>query len=212
MPPVKHPSLAGTAGVHDDTTMPKRTRSLVLAGVAVVTALVAAGCGSSLTPGEQAAQNTRIATAQQYWKALAVIKSLIEPETGGDGAFVACPTTGNIAYAVDTAFISSGGRTGPVPFAAAMERAYRAHGWSAFTADPTTKYAKVATRGRYRLTIRPSRDPADSLEVYLTFRGPCVAVGRTYARAAPHLRLHDTYPDLDLTDTPTPTGPLPTPG
>lgn len=187
---------------------------MVLAGIAVT--VLAAGCGGSLTPGEQAAQNTRIATAQEYWKVLAVIRSLIEPETGGRGAFVDCASTGGaptrIAYRVRTAFVSAGGHAEPVPFAASMERAYRAHGWSAFTGDPDTTAAKVATRGRYRLTIRPARDPDATLEAWLTLRGPCVTVGRRYAKAAPHLRLYDFYPDLDLTDTPTPTGALPTPG
>jgi hypothetical protein len=38
-----------------------------------------------------------------------------------------------------------------------------------------------------------------------------VTVGATYASAAPHMDLNDTYANVDVTDSPTPTTPLPTP-
>ena len=68
----------------------------------------------------------------------------------------------------------------------------------------------VSTSGGYRVQLRPVQGNA-SLSANLTLSGPCVAVGSAFASAAPHLALHDTYANADVSASPVPTSPLPTP-
>jgi hypothetical protein len=68
----------------------------------------------------------------------------------------------------------------------------------------------VSTSGGYRIQLQPVAGNA-ALSANLTFSGPCVTVGATFASAAPHMTLGDTYPDTELSASPTPTSPLPAP-
>jgi len=51
----------------------------------------------------------------------------------------------------------------------------------------------------------------ESVSANLTVSGPCVTVGAKFAAAAPHMKLYDDYANADVTASPTPTHPLPTP-
>jgi hypothetical protein len=176
-----------------------------------VIALLAAGCSSSLPPGEQAAQNTRIATGQQYWKTFKVIyPQLFHQMSGGVGNFVACPPAGGgpatqIAYTIYDFVMQLNGRVDPGQFVADLEQSLQAHGWSPFT---TQNGLRVSTSGGYRVTLQPKPDKADFLDK-MTFTGPCVAVGAKFAAEAPTLKLDDGYADGDVNATPTPRKTLP---
>jgi hypothetical protein len=64
--------------------------------------------------------------------------------------------------------------------------------------------------GGYRLQLQPMPGQP-TVSVALTLTGPCVSTGAAFATAAPHLKLTDTYANADVTASPTPTTPLPTP-
>jgi hypothetical protein len=183
------------------------------AGAAVAGLLLAAGCSSAPPPpGEQAAQDTRVATAQEYWRMLAVIVPELFPGYGGTGKFTTCPsangqTATKVAYTITNRLLDHDGRLAPGPFTSKLEQLLHAHGWSAFT-ERDGKGS--STSCGYGLELRPV--PGDvSLSAVLTLTGPCVTVGPAFAKAAPGLPLNDGYANGDVTASPTPPGPLPTP-
>lgn len=183
------------------------------AGFAGVIVLLAAGCSSPASPpGQQAAQNTRIAVAREYWRVLAVINPELFQGTGGSGSFSTCQPGGGgaatqVAYGVENGILSQNGRLAPGPFTAELAQLLHAHGWSTFA---SRNGALVGTSGDYRVTLKPVSDNA-SLSADLTVSGPCVTVGSAFASAAPHMTLNDDYANADVSASPTPTSPLPTP-
>jgi hypothetical protein len=88
-----------------------------------------------------------------------------------------------------------------------VEQLLHARGWSAFTAEDGKM---VSTHGDYRVQLQPVNGD-QSVSANLTVSGPCVTVGTKFAAAAPHMKLYDYYANADVTASPTPTHPLPTP-
>jgi hypothetical protein len=180
------------------------------AGLAAAGLLLAAACSSAPpAPGTQPAADTRAAVAREYWRALAVIAPQLFPAGGGAGQFASCPAAGGgaatqVAYTISNGLLANGGQTAPAAFTSKLEQLLSAHGWSAFSGGTAT------ASGGYRLTLQPVTGNA-SLSANLTLRGPCVTVGTAFASAAPTMALHDSYANADVTASPTPTSPLPSP-
>lgn len=174
---------------------------------AISLTLAACSSSSSAAPGQQAASDTRTQVAREYWKVLAAIYPEIFPAAGADGHFSACRTAGQVAYYIDNGIASRGGRAGPGPFIAQVEQTLRSAGWSRFTPQGG---AAVATRDGYTIRLRRVTGSL-SIMADLTLTGPCVTVGQAFASAAPTLKLDDTYPDSDVSASPVPTSPLPSP-
>lgn len=200
------------------TTPRKRFRPWGAASVVAVGLVLAAGCSSApAPPGEQAAQDTRVAVAGEYWRVLAVIVPQLFSGPGGAGQFTTCePASGGtatqVSYVIENDLLpqSAGGGLTPAAFTAKLEQLLQAHGWSAFTAVSGGNGTMTSTSGGYHLQLRPVSGQATAL-ASLTVSGPCVTVGAKFAAAAPHMNLNDTYANADVTASPTPTQPLPTP-
>jgi hypothetical protein len=190
------------------TAKPARRPRLAACGVIAAMSLALAACTSSpATPGEQAASHTRTQVAREYWKVLAAIYLEIFPVAGADGHFSACPAADQVAYAIDNGIASRGGRLAPGPFIAQVEQTLRSGGWSGFTPQDG---GAVSTRDGYRIRLRPVTGSL-SIMADLTLTGPCVTVGQAFASAAPTMKLNDTYPDSEVSASPVPTSPLPSP-
>jgi hypothetical protein len=157
--------------------------------------------------GRDVASSTRTDVAREYWSVLAAIYPEIFPAAGANGYFTACPAAGQVAYAVDNGIASRGGRLAPGTFIAQVERTLRSHGWSTFTPGGG---GAVSTKDGYRLGLRRVTGSL-AIMADLTLTGPCVTVGRQLASAAPHMTLNDTYPDSEVSASPVPTTPLPSP-
>jgi hypothetical protein len=184
-------------------------------GLAITAVLLATGCTSSPAAppsGNQAAQHTRIAVAQEYWKVLAVIAPEIFSRGSGSGYFSACSTaTGHVAdqvtYNVENNLLSLRGRLKPDTFTAKLAQLLQTHGWSAFTAS---NGSAVSTQAGYQLTLQPVSGSAE-ISAKMTLTGPCVSVTTAFASAAPQMTLNDDYPNSQVPESPTPTAPLPSP-
>jgi hypothetical protein len=188
---------------------PTRRPGAVMGLVGAVLVALAA-CSSSPSAsgdGQQAASSTRTQVAREYWNVLAAIYPEIFPAAGANGYFAACPAADQVAYAVDNGIASQGGRLARGPFIAQVEQTLRSHGWSTFT---QAGGAAVSTKDGYRLRLRPVTGSL-AIMADLTLTGPCVTVGRQFASAAPHMTLNDTYPDSEVSASPVPTSPLPSP-
>jgi len=190
----------------------RAARAWAVAGTAAACLLLAAACSSAPAPGEEAAQNTRVAVAGEYWQVLAVIIPEIFSAGSGSGQFITCAPAGGgtatqVAYTVNNSLVSQGGRLAPGPFTSKVEQLLHARGWSAFT---TENGKMVSTHGDYRIQLQPVNGD-QSVSANLTVSGPCVTVGAKFAAAAPHMKLYDFYANADVTASPTPTHPLPTP-
>lgn len=186
----------------------KQGRVWVPVSLAVACALLGAGCSSSSVPsGEQAAQNTRIAVAKEYWKAMAVIYPEIFNQSGAGGYFSTCPASDQVAYDIKNDLLSLGGLLAPDAFTAKVAQLLHAHGWSAFTSQNGTL---TGSQAGYRISLQPvNGNVAESAVMTLT--GPCVTAATAFASAAPHMTLNDTYPDQEVSASPLPSSPLPTP-
>lgn len=186
----------------------KPGRVWVPVGLAAACALLAAGCSSSSPPsGQQAAQNTRIAVAKEYWKALAVIYPEIFNQSGAGGYFSTCPSSGQVAYNIKNDLLSLGGALAPGAFTAKVAQLLHAHGWSAFTSQNGNL---TGSRAGYRISLQPvTGNVSESAVLILT--GPCVTATTAFASAAPHMTLNDSYPDQEVSASPLPSSPLPTP-
>jgi hypothetical protein len=170
--------------------------------------LLAVGCSSSSAPsGEQAAQNTRIAVAKEYWKAMAVIYPEIFAQSGAVGNFSACPASGQVAYSITNDLLSLGGTLAPDAFTAKVAQLLHAHGWSAFA---TQDGSQASSNSGYRIRLQPVNGNVSESAV-LTMTGPCVSTSTAFASAAPHMTLNDSYPDQEVSASPLPSSPLPTP-
>jgi hypothetical protein len=170
-------------------------------------ALAACTSSSSSAPGQRAASDTRTQVAREYWKVLAAIYPEIFPAAGGNGYFTACQAAGQVAYNIDNGIASQGGRLPPDAFIARVEQTLRSGGWSTFT--PSGGGA-VSTRDGYRIRLRKVTGSLSTM-ADLTLTGPCVTAGGAFASAVPHMTLNDTYPDSEVSASPVPTKPLPSP-
>jgi hypothetical protein len=187
----------------------RRSRRLAAGAVIAAMSLALAACSSSSSaaPGEQAASSTRTQVAREYWKVLAAIYPQIFPAAGADGHFSACPAADQAAYYIDNGIASRGGRLEPGPFIAQVEQTLQSAGWSRFTPQDG---GAVAAKDGYTIRLRRVTGSL-SIMADLTLTGPCVTVGQAFASAAPHLKLDDTYPDSEVSASPVPTSPLPSP-
>jgi hypothetical protein len=174
---------------------------------ALALALAACTSSSSTSSAEQAASNTRTQVAREYWKVLAAIYPEIFPAAGADGHFTACPASDQVAYYIDNGIASRGGRLQPGSFIAQVEQTLHSAGWGRFTSQDGSA---VATKDGYTILLRRVTGSL-SIMADLTLTGPCVTVGQAFASAAPHLKLDDTYPDSEVSASPVPTSPLPSP-
>jgi hypothetical protein len=179
---------------------------------AMLLTLAACSSSSPAAPGEQAASSTRTQVAREYWNVLAAIYLEIFPAAGANGYFSACPAPSGqpadqVAYNIDNGITSLGGRLTPGPFIAQVEQTLQSHGWSRFTPQHGTA---VSTKNGYRIRLR---QVTGSLAIMadLTLSGSCVTVGSELASAAPRMTLNDDYPDSEVSASPVPTKPLPSP-
>lgn len=191
------------------TAKPTWRSRLAAGGAIAAISLPLAACSSSSStgPGGQAASNTRAQVAREYWKVLAAIYPEIFPAAGADGHFSACPAAGQVAYYIDNGIASRGGRAQPGPFIAQVEQTLRSGGWSRFTPQGG---GAIASKDGYTIRLRRVTGSLSTM-ADLTLTGPCVTVGQAFASAAPHLKLDDTYPDSEVSASPVPTSPLPSP-
>jgi hypothetical protein len=192
----------------------KPGRVWVPVSLAAACVLLAAGCSSSPSapPGDQAAQNTRIAVATEYWKVMAVIYPEIFTQSGAGGYFSTCQpppghTADQVAYNIKNDLLSLGGRLAPDAFTTKLAQLLQTHGWSAFTAEHGSA---VGSQAGYSITLQPVKGNA-ALSAVMTLTGPCVAVTTAFASAAPHITTGDTYPDQEVSASPLPSSPLPSP-
>jgi hypothetical protein len=188
-------------------TKPTRRSGLAACLVIAGLSLPLAACTSSSTSTEQAASSTRTQAAREYWSVMAAIYPEIFPAAGGNGSFTACPAAGQVAYTIDNSIASRGGRLAPGPFIAQVEQTLRSGGWSAFTPQGGDA---VSTKDGYRIRLRRVTGSPSTM-ADLTLTGPCVTAGQAFASAAPHMTLNDTYPDSEVSASPVPTSPLPSP-
>lgn len=183
------------------------------AGLAIAALLLTlAACSSPLPPGEQAASSTRTQVAREYWTVLAAIYPEIFPQAGAIGSFSRCPASSGqpadqVAYDIDNGIASQGGRLTPGPFIAQVEQTLESHGWSRFTPQDG---GAVSTKNGYRIRLQRVNGEVTSM-ANLTVSGPCVNVGQQLASAAPRMTLNDDYPDSEVSASPVPTTPLPSP-
>jgi hypothetical protein len=181
--------------------------AFIAAAVLLALAACTSTSSSSSAPGEQAASSTRTQVAREYWKVLAAIYPEIFPAAGANGYFTACQAAGQVAYNIDNGIASQGGRLAPGPFIAQVKQTLQSGGWSAFT--PSGGDA-VSAKDGYRIRLRRVTGSLSTM-ADLTLTGPCVTVGGAFASAAPHMTLNDTYPDSEVSASPLPTKPLPSP-
>jgi hypothetical protein len=138
---------------------------------------------------------------------LAAIYPEIFTAAGADGHFSACRAADQVAYYIDNGIASRGGRAEPGPFIAQVEQTLQSAGWSRFTSQGD---GAVATKDGYTIRLRRVTGSL-AIMADLTLTGPCVTTGQAFASAAPRMKLDDTYPDSEVSASPVPTSPLPSP-